>query len=186
MTEITYVGVFVFITVLWVIVRVIVAVKERRFDVRREAMLLTVYICLVVIARMVYFPLHLENGHIGKTVFDIHSILPFKINLIPIVNLFEQYAGWKVNIIGNTAMFIPVGIFWPLCFKKLDNIGKTVLAGGGLSLFIELSQLLLVGRTTDVDDLMLNTAGVFIGAVIYFVIAKPSKPKGHTEQSEVL
>ncbi|HCW04256.1 MAG TPA: hypothetical protein DGK91_06850 [Clostridium sp.] len=65
-------------------------------------------------------------------------------------------------------MFIPVGIVWPICFKKLDNIGKAILAGAIFSLLIEISQLLFYERCSDIDDLILNTAGVAIGALIYF------------------
>lgn len=77
-----------------------------------------------------------------------------------------------MNIIGNITMFIPVGIIWPICFKKLDTPAKTILAGFGYSLLIELSQLLLYERLTDIDDLILNTIGVTIGAFIYFGIVK--------------
>ena len=69
-------------------------------------------------------------------------------------------------------MFIPVGIVWPICFGKLDNIRKTVLAGLGLILFIELTQLLCLERHTDIDDVILNTSGVLLGACIIFAIRK--------------
>ena len=67
-------------------------------------------------------------------------------------------------------MFIPVGMSWPFCFKKLDKVWKTVLAGFGYSLFIELTQLFVFGRSTDIDDLMLNTIGALIGALIFYHI----------------
>lgn len=73
-----------------------------------------------------------------------------------------------MNIIGNITMFIPVGIVWPFCFKKIGTIGKTILAGAGFSLFIEITQLLFYERCSDIDDILLNTAGVAIGAFIYF------------------
>jgi glycopeptide antibiotics resistance protein len=82
--------------------------------------------------------------------------------------MFDAYDGWLINIIGNITMFIPVGFVWPFCFKKLDTIGKVVLAGGGLTLFIELTQLPFYARCSDIDDLIMNTTGVFIGAIIYF------------------
>ena len=69
-------------------------------------------------------------------------------------------------------MFIPVGIVWPICFKQLDTFKKTVLAGAGFTFLIELTQLLCVGRHSDIDDLILNTAGVVIGACIVFSIRK--------------
>jgi len=69
-------------------------------------------------------------------------------------------------------MFIPVGLAWPFCFKELDTIGKTVLAGGGFSLLIEITQLPFYDRCSDVDDLILNTTGIFIGALLYFGVKR--------------
>ena len=69
-------------------------------------------------------------------------------------------------------MFIPVGLAWPFCFKKLDTIGKTVLVGAGFPLFIEITQLPFYDRCSDVDDLILNTTGILIGAIIYFGIKR--------------
>jgi len=80
-----------------------------------------------------------------------------------------------MNIIGNIAMFIPVGIVWPICFSKLDTIRKNILAGAGFTLFIEVTQLFCIGRHTDVDDLILNTSGVAIGACIVFLIRRMQK-----------
>ena len=168
MTEITYGELLLIITALWVLVRAAVTVKTNRFSLKREAQLLMVYICIIVIARIVYFPWHHVSGHIDTLKFDSSKIRPPWFNLVPFVHLFEVYDGWKMNVLGNIAMFIPVGIVWPVCFKKLDTVGKTVLAGAGYSLLIELTQLLLFERNTDIDDLILNTAGVLIGALILF------------------
>ncbi|SEU00245.1 VanZ like family protein [[Clostridium] aminophilum] len=112
------------------------------------------------------------EGHIGSLVFDAEKIIPLWINPVPIIHLFDVYDGWQINIIGNIAMFIPVGLAWPFCFKKLDTIGKTVFAGAGFPLFIEITQLAFYERSSDVDDLILNTAGIFIGASIYFGIKR--------------
>ena len=86
--------------------------------------------------------------------------------------MFDEYDGWLKNIIGNITMFIPVGLAWPSCFKKLDTVGKTVLVGAGFSLFIEITQLPFYDRCSDVDDLILNTTGILIGAIIYFGIKR--------------
>ena len=126
------------------------------------------YICLVVIARFVYFPMRLVEGRIGSLVLDVDKIFPLWINLIPVVHLFDVYDGWLINIIGNVTMFIPVGLAWPFCFKKLDTLGKTVLVGAGFPLFIEITQLPFYDRCSDIDDIILNTTGIFIGALIYF------------------
>ncbi len=172
MITITYTALFIFITIVWILLRVIFAVKNKAVDIKNELKLLTVYICIVVIARFVYFPMGLENGHIKPLIFDVSRILPIWFNLVPIVHLFDVYDGWIINILGNIAMFIPVGICWPFCFKKLDNIGKVIIAGAGFTLFIEISQLVFYDRCSDVDDLILNTTGVVIGATIYFAVKK--------------
>ena len=172
MIDITYPEMVFAITAVWILLRAVFAAKKRRVSLKYEAKLLTVYICLIVIARIVYFPWHTENGHIGHLVFDAEKMIPFRTNLIPIVHIFDRYYGWKMNIIGNVCMFIPVGIVWPLCFKRLDKMWKAVSAAAGLSLFIELSQLLFYTRYTDVDDLIMNTSGALIGAAIYFSTAR--------------
>ena len=170
MFEITYKGLFIFITLAWVTVRVICDIRNQKVDWKSEGKLLTVYICLVVIARIVYFPLCLVEGHIASLILDVEKIIPLWINIVPIVHLFDVYEGWQINIIGNIMMFIPVGLTWPFCFKKLDTIGKTVLAGAGFPLFIEITQLPFYDRCSDVDDLILNTTGILIGAIIYFSV----------------
>lgn len=172
MLEITYPRLFLFITITWVVVRVICGMKIHKVDWKNEVKLLTVYICIVVIARIVYFPMHVAEGQTASMYFDVNKIFPFWINLIPLVHLFDIYDGWQLNIIGNITMFIPVGLVWPFCFKKIDTIGKTVLAGGGFTLCIEISQLLLYERCSDIDDLILNTTGVLIGAMIYFGVKR--------------
>ena len=170
MFEITYKGLFLFITLTWIAVRVIFGFRNRKVDWKQEAKLLTVYICLVVIARIVYFPRHLVDGRIGSLYLEIDKIFPMWINLVPIVDLFETYDGWLGNIIGNITMFIPVGLAWPFCFRKLDTIRKTVMAGACFPLLIEITQLPFYSRCSDVDDVILNTTGIFIGALIYFGI----------------
>ena len=114
--------------------------------------------------------MNMVDGHIKPLVFDPGKITPLWINVVPIIHMFDDYAGWLINIIGNITMFIPFGIFCPLCFRSVDNIGKTVLAGAALTSFIELSQLLFYNRCSDIDDLIMNTTGVLIGAVIFFSI----------------
>jgi glycopeptide antibiotics resistance protein len=172
MIEITYFQLILFITVLWIIVRFAVAIKKKAFSVKRELKLLLVYVCIVVICRFVYFGFHLEDGKILtlKVGFDddIHDM----ISIIPFYFLVDRYDGWKINVIGNITMFLPVGIVWPICFKQLDTIRKTIFAGAGFTLFIELTQLVCIGRHTDIDDLILNTIGVAIGACIVFLIRR--------------
>ena len=172
MIEITYTAVFIGITLAWLATRFVCGLRRHKVDWAYETRLLTVYVCLVVIARIVYFPMNLVDGRIGSLYLEFDNVFPIWINIIPLVHLFDEYDGWLINIIGNVAMFIPVGLAWPYCFKKLDTVGKTVLAGGGLSLCIELTQLPFSSRCSDVDDWIMNTTGVVIGALLYFGIQR--------------
>ena len=172
MIEITFVQLFLFITILWVAVRSVITVRNRQFTIKRELQLMLVYICLVVIARFVYFALHRVDGKIVPLKLGLIDNPFDMISLSPFYFLIDRYDGWLTNIIGNIAMFIPVGIVWPVCFRELDSIKKTVLAGFGFTLFIELTQLFCPERHSDLDDLILNTTGVFIGACIVFAIRK--------------
>jgi len=71
-----------------------------------------------------------------------------------------------VNFYGNILMFTPVGFCAPLLrtFKKPVFAGT--FAGFLLSVFIEVFQL-FVPRTTDIDDVIMNTFGAFLGALIW-------------------
>ena len=175
MIEISYIQMYIFITLVWIAVRSAVAVRAKEFSVKRELQMLLVYICIVVIARFIYFPLYLVDGKTGTLKIGFSEAPSEMISLIPFFFLFDRYDGWLINIIGNILMFIPVGIVWPVCFKKLDNIKKTVFSGVCLIVFIELSQLLSPERHTDIDDVILNTSGVFIGACIVFAIRRSKR-----------
>ncbi len=177
MIEITYEKMLLAITAIWILVRAAVCINNKGFDWKRELRLLLFYVCIVVIARFVYFPLHHSEGRVATLVFEPSMLIPPWLNLTPLTFTHQRYDGWQVNIIGNVAMFIPVGIILPICFKKLNNIFKVTLAGFGMSLFIELSQLLFYDRGTDIDDLILNTTGAFIGAIFFFLFVIISKKK---------
>ena len=172
MIEITYLQLFIITTIIWTIIRLAVGIRTKTFSIKREIQLLLVYVCIIVIFRFVYFGFHLENGRIQRLKIgsdkDIHDM----ISIIPFFFLVDRYDGWLMNIIGNIIMFIPVGIVWPVCFSRLDSMKKTILAGAGFTFLIEVTQLFCIGRHTDVDDFILNTFGIAIGALIVFSIRK--------------
>ena len=170
------------ISVAWIAVRAFFAVKQRKLDFKRELQLILVYICLIVVARFTFCPLRKVDGVILPLVFDAASAFPFRINLIPFVNLFDYdiFSEALINFIGNTAMFIPLGIVWPSAFKELDTPLKNLAAGAGFSLIIEILQLPFFDRVSDIDDLLLNTLGFAAGYGIYR-LAKLLKVKKETK-----
>ena len=170
MVEISFFQMILGITFAWIIVRSIAIYRNRGVMVKRELQLLLVYVCIVVIARLVYFGYHLVDGKIDTLKLGFTDKVSDMVSIIPFNFLFDRYDGWQRNILGNIAMFIPVGIVWPVCFRQLDSMKKVVLAGAGLTALIELSQLICLERHTDIDDIILNTTGVLIGAAIVFLV----------------
>lgn len=169
MIYITYTQLLIAISALWVVVRAICSVKNRRFDVKREIQLLLVYICIAVVARFTFFPFSKVDGVIQPLVLDFDKILPLRINFLPFVNALDYPTRREIilNLVGNTAMFIPLGIVWPSVFKKLDTHLKVIGAGVGFSLIIEILQLPFFDRVSDIDDLILNSVGFVTGYGIY-------------------
>ena len=174
MIAISYPFVIGLISALWIANRILVRKKTGSFSFRREAELLLVYICLIVVARFTFFPFSKVDGRVQPLIFDAVQMWNFRINLLPLVYLTDYNVLWemKVNLIGNTAMFIPIGIIWPSVFRKLDTHKKVIAAGVGFSLFIEILQLPFYDRVTDIDDLILNSLGFLLGYGIYLLVKK--------------
>ena len=104
------------------------------------------------------------------------------INLVPfrsIIGYFEHYVRgyFEVNFIGNILLFIPWGFGLVLLWKRQQRISSVILCALGLTLFIETVQL-FIGRSVDVDDIILNFLGSCLGAVLYFLLRKLSPKIG--------
>ncbi len=74
-----------------------------------------------------------------------------------------------VQVVGNILAFLPIGASLAVLLRR-GGVGSTLLralaAGTLLSLTIELVQLALPTRATDIDDLILNTFGTLLGALV--------------------
>lgn len=103
-----------------------------------------------------FMAVHLTAG-IG-TIWDLlaYGRLSSSINLIPLAAM-----DWKGYAL-NAFMFMPLGFLLPLIWKSFRQAKKTVVFGFFMSLTIEICQLFCF-RATDVDDLIMNTLGAFLG-----------------------
>lgn len=171
MIEITYPFLLALISGLWILARALIWAKSRKISWKRELQLIFVYVCIVVVARFTFFPFSKVNGKIQPLIFDVAKVFPPRINLIPLVNLFDYEIRREalINFIGNTAMFIPLGIVWPSVFRKLNTHIKAIGSGIATSLIIEILQLPFFDRVTDIDDLILNSLGFIIGYGIFLL-----------------
>ena len=177
MIAISYTTMVLIISLLWLLNRIWIYRKTGNIRWKREIQLLLVYICLIVIARFTFCPFGKVDGKIQPLIFYPDNWFPFRINLKPIIYLFD-YPTMKealINLIGNTAMFLPVGIVWPYVFKNLDKPWKVIAAGVGFSLCIEIQQLPFYDRLSDIDDLILNSLGYLTGYAIYLIVSRIQK-----------
>lgn len=71
------------------------------------------------------------------------------------------------HILLNVAMFMPIGAIYPLITTKVDGkIFSSVSFGISFSTLIETGQLVFQLGNCDVDDILSNSLGALIGAVI--------------------
>ncbi len=68
-----------------------------------------------------------------------------------------------VGVIGNVVLFAPLGA---ALRSRGTELRWAVLAGLALSTAVEVAQLVVPGRTTSVDDVLLNTLGVVAGYLL--------------------
>lgn len=80
------------------------------------------------------------------------------LNLKPFAYLFSDFGSSFLNVL----LFIPLGLFLTVLWKRYRSFLRTILFGFGFSLAIELLQM-FTRRATDVNDLMTNTLGAALG-----------------------
>ncbi len=76
----------------------------------------------------------------------------------------------KGKALFTSKAFIPIGIIFPIVYAKLNTHIKVISAGVGFSLIIEILQLPFYDRVSDIDDLILNSAGFVVGYGIYLLV----------------
>lgn len=85
--------------------------------------------------------------------------------------LGPHVAAWPLYmLLGNIIMFIPFG-FFPALIGDKPRWWKTILTGFCVSAFIEIVQL-FVGRSSDINDIILNTFGALCGFGVYLLLKR--------------
>ena len=73
------------------------------------------------------------------------------------------------SLAGNVIGFLPFGFFLPILSRRLRNGAVVTALGFGLSLLVESIQLVFKVGCFDVDDLILNTLGVLLGYLSFWI-----------------
>lgn len=170
---------FIFLLPVWIVIRIVhwKIDKLRRNSLMRELVLNIFFIYILCFLSITLFPLYILFGR---------SAHWFSVNIIPVITTVREVSNitnnpnmhnfmvrfWIKNIFGNTLLLMPLGIMLPVLWRKFHELRKTVMFAFCISLCIEVIQLLSsyignVGRAFDIDDIILNTIGAWVGFFIY-------------------
>lgn len=158
--------------------------KKNNSDINyKKEILYLIFVCYIVgLFNLVLVPRNFWNTIWHNIFYNLNEnpfegIFDFSYNFIPTIYkiIIGEYTldSWgKVMIVGNFLMFIPMGILLSLCFENVNkkNIFKYAVL---IPLAIEVLQL-VVGRSFDIDDLVMNFLGIVIG---YFIVELVKKIK---------
>lgn len=145
---------------------------------------LVIVVTIVVILRVTYimtsdkrkFCLYEE---IFELLFLAYLVLLFQLvtsqdlpgggtNLMPFREILRYEVGSRAfykQVFGNILLFIPLGYF-ATSYCKIKGLGTITLVSLLSSLTIEVTQH-YIGRTFDIDDIILNVVGGIVGFLLY-------------------
>lgn len=122
----------------------------------------------------------------GYSGVDMSSLFSGEFNFVP--SVFQYIAGtltggsWSVfMLLGNVLLYLPFGVLLPLVWKKrtsLKYIGIGIITTVGLELIQP-----IVGRSFDIDDIIMNIIGFLVGYFLYIVCNFIYYRKHHNEHT---
>ncbi len=114
-----------------------------------------------VVRSLAGLPLGAPWNEAGLPFFSLGTV-----SLVPFLTF-----SYSVYILAaNVVLFMPFGLFPALLWRGF-GWKRALLTGACITLFIETFQL-FIGRTFDIDDLMLNTLGVFGGWLLGMAVKR--------------
>ena len=126
--------------------------NKKKFVFYKEFIML----CFIIYILLLYYIVTFQDNNYGTN------------NFVPFREIFRYHYTFRLfvkNVVGNILLFIPFGIFTTR-FIGRKKVLPTVLISIVVSCAIEFVQMRL-GRTADIDDIILNTTGGLIGALLY-------------------
>ena len=103
------------------------------------------------------------------------ELVPFR-TIIEFIGLVETPTIGDLafrNLVGNIVLFVPIGIFLPLLFRKQRSFRVFLPTTVLLICAVEITQIVTLLGTCDVDDLILNTAGACAGYAVFRSFVRP-------------
>ena len=163
--------IFIF-TIIIVSFRIIYLISNKKKIIFYKELLMLFFIIYIL---LLYYIVTFQDNNYGTN------------NLIPFKEIFRYSITSKLfikNVIGNILLFIPLGIFsaYYINNKKVYII---IFLSILISSSIEFAQY-KIGRTLDIDDVILNTIGAMFGFFLYKLWYKITLKMPNILKSQIL
>jgi glycopeptide antibiotics resistance protein len=166
---------------LWIFTRIIINIvrykKEKSVLIKRELLLSVFYIYILSVLGVTFFPLcifwdDIDSSFVSVNVLPVYSTVKdviYSCSNSSIPSFMIRF--WLKNILGNLILLFPLGILLPLLWDKFRKVRRVTVFSLFVSLSIEVLQLVSIfignrGRAFDIDDIILNTIGAFLGVLL--------------------
>ena len=133
---------------------------------RNKTVKTVLFILFVIYCAALAFVLFFPNLHRYSHGSRLYNITPFATVSELIGRLIEGTINADIvvrNIGVNILLFVPMGAFLPVLFKKLRKFRWVILVCFSATVAAELIQFIFILGSFDVDDIILNTAGAAAG-----------------------
>ena len=144
--------IFIFTIIIVSIRLVYIFNNKENFVLHKELLML----CFIIYILLLYYIVTFQDNNYGTN------------NFVPFREIFRYDVNSRLflkNVIGNVILFVPFGIFVTY-YVKNDKVYQTLFLSILVSCSIEFAQS-VIGRTADIDDVILNTIGGIIGYIIF-------------------
>ncbi|KMT58615.1 vanZ protein [Paenilisteria newyorkensis] len=161
------------ITCVYIFIRIILILKNKRMDGYKEISRLFLVLYLVILIVVTLFPINIIIGEYEQRYREI------VVNLNPLQFFGLLDADFSIivrNLGGNLVMMIPFAILLPVNFRWMRHFGRVIVIVLTTSIGIEILQyvwqltMLNVWRATDINDVILNVCGGAIGYALYYYL----------------
>lgn len=149
--------------------------------------MLTIFLVVMIAMRITYIRVNHEKFIFYKEfmnlIFIVYAMLLFQlltdtelnttsgINLVPFTEILRYKVGthaFYMNVIGNILIFLPFGYFVS-SYVRASKISHILFISLLTSFTIEFIQH-YIGRSFDIDDILLNVVGSILGFLLYIAI----------------
>ena len=145
---------------------------------KKKIVLTSIFICyLTVVVMITIFPIPLEKiEYFGNKTW--YNYIPFNSIKEVLANGLTKTA--FLQIVGNILLSVPFGAY-VIAVMKNKRWWKLLIFALGFTVLIESTQLVIdlylknMYRNVDIDDVILNALGAYIGYGIYKIIPKKIK-----------